>query len=57
MENNMMITKEMFDQLVDTFGFDSPMVTFVWNQLYKYSEKFGGEWAELFESIYRKYQS
>ena len=42
MENNMMITKEMFDQLVDTFGFNGPMVTFVWNRLYEYSEKFGG---------------
>ena len=56
MENNM-ITKEMFDQLVDTFGFDSPMVTFVWNRLNEWSETYGGEWFELFESIYHKYQS
>lgn len=51
----MNITVEMFDKLVATFGFEHPMTTLVWNDLSEKSEKFGGEWFELFESIYHKY--
>ena len=46
------ITVEDFEKTVEIFGFDSPVVTALWNTMYRNSNN-----ANEFETIYAKWAS
>lgn len=55
-----MITFDDFKKLVETFGYNHPLVTFVWNKIEETGnniEPYGGPYHELFEEIYHYYMN
>lgn len=56
MNTNNLPTAQDFDKLVETFGFEHPLVTFVWNKWHELGDAHPWTWGDEFEKIYHKYQ-